>query len=535
MGIITWSIIGGMVTVLLWRAVEFIVRPYLSPLRALPGPPSPSWLWGQTKQMALLGDEHLIEKWLEQYGNNITVTGVLNSNRLYTKDIAAVHHILMNATTIFQRSAISQTNINRVLGPGEQHKQQRRVMNPAFGPAQIRDLTEVFLEKSIELRDIWVSNMSKSDKPMRVEVLSWLCRTTLDIIGIAGFNYDFHSLKEGGKPNELNEAYKQLFSSQVTSFFPRLQLMIPILGYVPTAQSRRMAHAKAISRRIGMQLIQEKKEALKAHADAEKRGVKRDDLQGRDLLSLLIKANMATDVPESQRLTDDDVLAQIPTFLVAGHETTGTSVAWCLYSLCTNPRVQEKLREELLTVGTDMPSMDELNALPYLDMVMRETLRLHPAVTNSAKSAFQDDVIPVKEPYTDRFGNIRNEIRVAKGDAVIVPVQAVNQSTFLWGEDAKDFRPERWDDLPEAVKSIPGIYSHILTFIGGPRACIGYRFSLIEMKSLLFTLIRTFDFELAVPKEDIMKKRGLLLRPVVLSEPEVGNQLPLFVKLHEAA
>lgn len=55
--------------------------------------------------------------------------------------------------------------------------------------------------------------------------------------------------------------------------------------------------------------------------------------------------------------------------------------------------------------------MDELNALPYLDMVMRETLRMHPAVTNSMKSAYQDDVIPVKEPYRDRFGNIRNEIR----------------------------------------------------------------------------------------------------------------------------
>lgn len=54
-----------------------------------------------------------------------------------------------------------------------------------------------------------------------------------------------------------------------------------------------------------------------------------------------------------------------------------------------------------------------------------------------------------------------------------------------------------------------------------------------RMKVLLFTLIRAFDFELAVPKEDIVKKRGLLLRPVVLSEPEVGNQLPLFVKLHE--
>ena len=96
---------------------------------------------------------------------------------------------------------------------------------------------------------------------------------------------------------------------------------------------------------------------------------------------------------------------------MAGHETTGTSVAWCLYSLCLYPEVQAKLQEELLTVNIETPTMDDLNALPYLDMVVRETLRLHPAVTNSMKSAFQDDVIPVKEPYKDRYGNIRNEIR----------------------------------------------------------------------------------------------------------------------------
>lgn len=53
------------------------------------------------------------------------------------------------------------------------------------------------------------------------------------------------------------------------------------------------------------------------------------------------------------------------------------------------------------------------------------------------------------------------------------------------------------------------------------------------MKAILFTLIRTFDFELAVPKEDIVKKRGLVLRPLVVSEPEAGNQMPLIVKLHK--
>lgn len=78
MGPLVWSAFGGIVALLLWRVLQFIVRPYLSPLRTLPGPPNSSWLWGQTKQMALLGDDHLIEKWLDQYGDNLTFTGVLN-------------------------------------------------------------------------------------------------------------------------------------------------------------------------------------------------------------------------------------------------------------------------------------------------------------------------------------------------------------------------------------------------------------------------------------------------------------------------
>lgn len=144
-----------------------------------------------------------------------------------------------------------------------------------------------------------------------------------------GFNYEFHNLKENGERNELNEAYKDMFSAEAApSFFARLQFMIPILAYIvghsnrmftpgfayvfewPTEQTRRVARAQAVSRRIGLQLIREKKEALQAHANDEKRDVKRDDLQGRDLLSLLIKANMATDIPDSQKLSDDDVLAR---------------------------------------------------------------------------------------------------------------------------------------------------------------------------------------------------------------------------------
>jgi hypothetical protein len=109
-------------------------------------------------------------------------------------------------------------------------------------------------------------------------------------------------------------------------------------------------------------------------------------------------------------------------------------------------------------------------------------------------------------------------------------------------------RPERWESLPEKVKTIPGIWGNMLSFLGGPRACIGYLFSVIElvdslselplheqlmkhrMKALLFVLVRAFEFELAVPVEDIIKKTAVVQRPLVLSDPAGGNQMPLLIK-----
>ena len=74
------------------------------------------------------------------------------------------------------------------------------------------------------------------------------------------------------------------------------------------------------------------------------------------------------------------------------------------------PQVQTKLRDELLSVDTDTPSMDELMALPYLDAVLRETLRVHPPVPSTSRFAMKDDVLPVGKPYTDRYGVVRDTI-----------------------------------------------------------------------------------------------------------------------------
>ena len=87
------------------------------------------------------------------------------------------------------------------------------------------------------------------------------------------------------------------------------------------------------------------------------------------------------------------------------------TMTWALYALSQNKDAQTKLREEISTISTDNPTMDDLNGLPFMDAVVRETLRLHPAVAAIIRAATKDDCIPLSKPFTDKKGIVRNEIR----------------------------------------------------------------------------------------------------------------------------
>ncbi|OSD00668.1 cytochrome P450 [Trametes coccinea BRFM310] len=528
-------------SIVLWKIWSFLWRSYANALKNLPGPPNPSWIWGNFK--AIRDEDNSVpqERWVAEYGPNIMYRGILGTPRLWTMDTRALNHILTHSGEYRKPEANSQ-DLVRVLGKGllftegEQHRKQLTILqNPAFGPAQIRELTSIFVHKSAELRNLWDAKVAHSGGQARIDVLKDLGKMTLDVIGLAGFNYSFDALNPDGKPNELSEAFQQIFSipSKITTMMI-LKHVIPLLGAIPDERSRRIDRAQEVMRRIGVQLIQEKKEAIKRElSESKEGGLGRKDVQGRDLLTLLLKANMATDIPDSQRLSDEEVLSPCLRFLVAGHETTSVATTWCLYALTQAPEVQKKLRDELLTLDTDMPTMDELNSLPYLDAVVRETLRIHAPVPTTLRVAMKDDVIPISEPFVDRFGQVQDSIRITKGSAVIIPILSLNRCKKLWGEDAREFKPERWEHPPEALSSVPGVWGHMLTFLGGPRACIGYRFSIVEMKALVYTLVRSLEFELAVPPEDVQKRTSVVQRPILKSAPEQGSQLPLLVRRYK--
>ncbi|KAJ6558119.1 cytochrome P450 monooxygenase [Mycena capillaripes] len=521
------SIAGTIGAYALYELLKLVYAELNSPIRHLPGPKPTHWFYGNMKEIFKAENSVMHEQWVEEYGTTLKYKFLGGITRLYTTDTTALNHFLTNSN-IYQKPESARYNLARMLGKGvlvaegDEHRQQRKVMNPAFGAPQIRELTEIFVAKSVELRDIWAIQAANAEGGARVDVLSWLSKATLDIIGLAGFNYNFNNLS-AENTSELGEAFKIMFQSGLKMNLIRvLQTWVPIFRFIPTQLDATIAAAKVKMIRIGRQLLQESRNEMAENGTFEKG-------RSRDLLSLLVRANTAKDIPASQRLSDEDVLAQVPTFLVAGHETTSTATTWALFALTQNMAAQKRLREELLSVSTDNPTMDQLNELPYLDCVVRETLRVHTPVPSTLRVATQDDVVPLGTPFTDVYGTVHETIRINKGQTIMIPILAMNRDKAIWGTDAMEFIPERWE-ARSTSNSIPGIWGHMLTFLGGPRACIGYRFSLVEMKALLFTLVRAFEFELAVPASDIEKKAAVVQRPIVRSEREAGNQMPLIIK-----
>ena len=141
------------------------------------------------------------------------------------------------------------------------------------------------------------------------------------------------------------------------------------------------------------------------------------------------------------------------------------AVAWALYAVACHPTAYAKLTAEARAYHTDTPSMEELNRMTYLDYVTREVLRLHSPVSNTVRAPRKDTVIPLSEPFIDRHGIKRHELRrviptrrtalysnpdktayvynvkrVRKGDVILIPILAIHRLKSLWGEDADEFK-----------------------------------------------------------------------------------------------
>ncbi|KAK0191337.1 cytochrome P450 [Armillaria mellea] len=518
------SVLVTLVIYLAYKLFESWFRDYCSPLQHLQGPPSPGYVLGNIQESMMEDNARLHDNWKRDYGPTMRYNGPFNANWLYTSDVKALQHVMSNVDD-WPKPEYIRYMLSQLAGPGilvvsgPENRKQRRVMNPAFGTSQLREITSVFVAKSILLRDNLARVASETDAGSSIDVLPWVSRMTLDIIGLAGFGYDFGASNAEAPQNELTKGLDAVFRSK-PCIFSFLKGMFPSLRILPFGNSSALRQVQTGLFAIGRQLIASAKKSVNEGAVDN----------SNNLITLLHRSNTVKDLPLSQRLSDEDVLAQIPTLLIAGHETSSSAITWSFYTLCAHPESQEKLRNELLTLDTDTPTMDQLNSLPYLEIFIRETLRIFAPVQTVPRVAAKDDILPLDCPVTDKKGITHRSLRIVKGQGIMIPVVGLNTDKSIWGEDAADFKPERWENLPETVRNIPGVWANTMSFLGGPRSCIGFRFSIIEMKAALFSVVRAFELELAVPVDCITKRTEILQHPMVKTDPEKGAQLPLLIR-----
>lgn len=186
-------------------------------------------------------------------------------------------------------------------------------------------------------------------------------------------------------------------------------------------------------------------------------------VQGTDLLNAMMDGR---DPKTGEKMSDELIVGNLITFLIAGHETTSGLLSFVFYYLLENPRTLEKARAEVdEVVGEQSLNVDHLANMPYVNMILRETLRLMPTAPGFYVTPAKDEVIG-------------GQYAVAAGEPLLIFLHLIHRDPKVWGPDAEEFRPERMSD--EFFESLPK--NAWKPFGNGMRGCIGREFAWQEAK-----------------------------------------------------
>jgi len=480
--------------------LSFIYPFYISELRHVPTVPGFP-LWGQFYQIITTECGVPQRKWHTELGPTIRYFFPFGAERLAVADDKAIHQMTIKNPYNYPKPVRAKLWMVRILGDGvllaegSEHAHQRKALAPGFSISSIRALYPVFWAKSLLLSKLWQEEMAESCVTTKsFEILEWLNRTTLDIIGQAGFGTDINSLENPETP--IREAYRLVFAFDIGSrILHGLQAFIPSTKYIPAKMNRDMEAARTIILDTATSIISEKEGQAAAHTNHK------------DIIALISKDNLKMKKAGEKGLSFETMRDQVMTFLGAGHDTTATGVAWTLHLLAKNPKMQSRLREEirehmpfLFSPETRYDSAElgkvDCDLLPYLDNVCRESLRYIPPIPMTVRQSLADDKL--------------GEYHIPAGTVIYVLANAINRLPMYWGPTADEFNPDRWDNLPPTYTT-----NAFMTFLHGPRGCVGRKFAETEMKVILCCLLSMYDFERDVTCEDpeALKMWRLVLRP----------------------
>ncbi|RXW17419.1 hypothetical protein EST38_g8446 [Candolleomyces aberdarensis] len=233
------------------------------------------------------------------------------------------------------------------------------------------------------------------------------------------------------------------------------------------------------------------------------------DRSGKSLMAQLLRIEEDEKTP----IGEEELVSQMRSIISAGYEPVSATLSWILYELSVNQHLQQELREEVATLTEN--SMGSINALRLLDAVIKETLRIHPPISENHHEAGSTISIPLSSPLS---GSGDTEILVPEGTVLAIPLTVIHRDQKTWGPDANAFRPKRWFDIPREKER------QLMAFSEGPHTCLGRTFAVLELKIAILTLISQFKFRCDVEIEEF---QSFVVRPRV--KEQTTSSLPLMV------
>ncbi len=353
-------------------------------------------------------------------------------------------------------------NRSIVLMDGSRHRRERKLLMPAFHGEKVKSYAQSICKITEDVTAKWEINQPFIARDVAQEI-------TLKVIMKTVFGFS-----EGEKCEQLRSLladWLEITASPAKSSFIFLKFLQLDLGaWSPWGNFIR-------ARNRIYDLLQ---------AEIEEKRSNPEKL-GDDILSLMLNV---TD-EEGQPMSDDEVKDELMTLLVAGHETTATSLAWAFYWLEKNPEIKEKLLQEIDSLGKN-PDPIAISRLPYLTAVCQETLRFYP-------------IVPI------------SFARVSKQEMEIMNRSFASETTFVpttyslhHREDlypnSKQFKPERFLERQYTTYEF-------IPFGGGSRLCLGYALAMLEMKLVIAEIVAKYNLELADNKPVKPMRRGGTIAP----------------------
>ena len=356
-----------------------------------------------------------------------------------------------------------------LISEGAFWQKQRKLVQPSFRHESIAAYAEVMANSAQQMLTDWCDGQTR-------DVHQEMMGLTLEIVAKSLFGTDVSRAA-----SKVGQAMRDLTNQLLA--MPNIAFFLP--DFFPLPSTLRLRRAVRELNGIIYSMIRARRAA---------------NSPSHDLLQLLLDAQDE----DGSQMTDEQLRDEMMTLFIAGHETTAIALSWTWYLLAQNPEVEGNLADELSHVLKGRaPGVSDLRALPYTEMVVKETLRLYPPAWVIGRQALKDF-------------DVRG-YRLLAGTNVLL-AQWITQRDARFYPEPERFNPDRWKDDPIRRGRLPR-YAYF-PFGSGPRVCIGAGFAMMEATLLLATIAQRFHLTLA-------SDQSIGMLPLVTLRPKHGIKMML--------